>query len=144
MSSNQGQIQKILNEGLRLGNTNLTCLPILLLKLICDTGYRNFGVLVSRIMARPWQTVIIDFKRTSSFKKNNKKNPQTNGRAVTVVPVVIVETLAIFFLWIPLQCWFWRCLFPTKRVKPTLQEGEGSNTCIHEMTKFILCFFGSV
>lgn len=105
MSLHQGQIQKILKEGLCLGNTNLTCLPIPRLKLICDTGYRILEYLCREIMARPWNTVIIDFRRTSSFKINNQKNPQTNGRAVPAKTrhsqFIIVEMLADFFFHFP-------------------------------------------
>ena len=45
-------------------------------------------------------------------------------------PVIIVETLARFSF-LP---------FRSKRVKPILREREGSNTCIHETTKYMLCF----
>ena len=39
-----------------------------------------------------------------------------------------------------LQCWFGRPLCPSKRVKPTLRGGEGSNKCIYERLR-LCCVF---
>lgn len=142
MSLHQGQIQKILKEGLHLGNTNLTCLPIPRLKLICDTGYRILEYLCPEIMARPWNTVVIDFRRTSSFKINNQKKipRQTEGPSLLKpdIPRSNCWNACKFFLWIPLKCWLWRHFFPTKCMKPTLHLFHSFFTLFSNTTTIII------
>ena len=54
-------------------------------------------------------------------------------------PVIIFETLANFFF-PSLSMLISKMSVPTQTPETTLWKQEGHNTCIHEMTKFMLCF----
>ena len=55
------------------------------------------------------------------------------------VPVIIVETLARFSF--PFLSMLISQTFMPKKTRETNIEGrEGSNTCVHETNKFMLCF----
>ena len=54
-------------------------------------------------------------------------------------PVIIFETLANFFF-LSLSMLISKTFVPKQTPETTLREQEGHNTCIHEMTKFMLCF----
>ena len=54
-------------------------------------------------------------------------------------PVIILETLANFFF-PSLSMLISKTFVPKQMPETTLREQEGHNTCLHEMTKFMLCF----